>query len=372
MKKIVITGGHLTPALAVIEELQRRGHWEIFFFGRKFAAEGEATPSKEWEVITQQGIPFIAIDAGRWPQKPTLHSLLFLIRLPFGFFQSFYHLWRIKAKVILSFGGYVSVPVVFAGWLLKIPSLTHEQTSIKGLGTRFNSLFVKKILVSWPNTAWMFPASKVVFTGNPIRRDIFKIERKIWKRLNYPKKKPLILVTGGNQGSLVINTVLKKILKRLLKNYNVFHQVGHLDLAGGLAEFEKSRRRLPLSLRRSYHVKKYVVGKEWGTLLRQADLLISRSGANICTEVAALGKPALFIPLPWLYAEEQLKNAQMIADTGLGRFLTQDKLTPKRLLTEIEKMITHLGSYQKNKKKASRLVKLNAAKRIVDEVEKIG
>lgn len=370
-KRIVITGGHLTPALAVIEELQKRGGWEIYFFGRKYAAEGEKVPSLESLIIPEKGIWFIPISAGRLQKKFTRYTIPAALKIPLGFFQAFFHLLRLRPKVILSFGGYVSVPVVVAGWPLGIPAVTHEQTTVAGRATKINSFFAKKICISWPQTTWMFPKKKSVLTGNPIRQEIFKVNQKLWQALKFEKGRPLILVTGGNQGSHAVNLAVEGCLKKILAKYNLFQQTGHLQALGDFERLEKLRSQLPPNLQRRYHLKKYIFGEEWGTLLSRADLVVSRAGMNTLTELAALGKPLLLIPHPWVPKDEQTKNAQMLKEAGLAEILPQEKLTPRLLFKMIEKMIKNLGFYQSNSIKAKKLVKLNAASKIADEVEKI-
>lgn len=371
MRRIIITGGHLTPALAVIDELIRRGSWEILFIGRKYAVEGDRTPPIEAQIIPKRGIWFVAINAGRVQRFFTRYTILALLKIPLGFFQAFYHLIRFKPNVILSFGGYVSVPVVFAGWLLGIPALTHEQTAVQGLATKVNTLFAKKIAVSWPKTLDQFPAKKAVLTGNPIRGEIFIVNEKLWRTLNFEKDLPFILVTGGNQGSHVINQAVKGALPQLVKKYNLFHQCGHVAIFGDYEQLLKAQKKLSPKLKRRYHFKKYVTGKEWSTLLGKADLVVSRAGANIISELAALGKPAILIPLPWLYQDEQTKNAQMLTRIGIAKILPQKKLSTKTLSSSINKMITNLDKYKANAPKAKKLVKLDAAKRIVDLIEEL-
>jgi len=367
-KRVVITGGHLTPALAVIEELKKRG-WEIIFLGRKYAAEGVKTPSVESEIIPKMGIPFFTLMAGRIQRRFTRWTIPAILRIPVGFFQAFLYLRRLRPDVVLSFGGYVSAPVVFAGWLLGIPVITHEQTTVKGLATKFNSLFAQKIAVSWETNLNDFSSHKVIFTGNPIRKDIFKFNKKIWQDLNFEKKLPLVFITGGNQGSHIINMAVGEIIFPLVKIANVFHQCGHLNAFGDFEKLEKLRNKLPNKLKSRYRVKKYLNGEEMGTLLFKADLVVSRAGANTITELAALGKPCILIPLPWLYQNEQGKNARMLAKTGIAEVLLQKNLSGKSLLTLIKKMLERISFYRKNAKKAKKLVNFEAAQKIVRLVE---
>ncbi|MFC1727687.1 glycosyltransferase [Patescibacteria group bacterium] len=370
-KKIIITGGHLTPALAVIDELAKNNQWEIIFFGRKYASEREKTLSVELQLIREKGVRFIALTAGRFPRLMNRYTFLSALKLPIGFFQALYYLLKIKPQVILSFGGYLSVPVVFWGWILRVPSLTHEQTTVKSLASKINSLFVKKVAVSWPQSVKDYSSQKVVLTGNPLRGDIFKSRQKYWQILNFPQDLPLIFVTGGNQGAHAINLAIEEKLPQLLQKAILFHQCGHLESLGDFERLEKARERLPLALKKRYHVKKYLSGQEMGTFLQKADLIVSRSGANTLTEIAALGKPALFIPMPWNYKNEQLKNAQLLEKIGLAEILIQDgfHLSSQDLLKTVEKMIKNIKTYEKKGLEAKKLVKLDAAQRIVRQIE---
>jgi len=369
-RKVVITGGHLTPALAVIEELKKR-KWEIIFIGRKHAAEGDKTPSVESEIIPKMGIPFFPLDAGRVQRRFTRWTIPALLRIPVGFFQAFLYLLRLRPTVVLSFGGYVSVPVVFSAWLLKVPAVTHEQTTVKGLATKFNSFFAKKIAVSWKPNLDDFPQDRVVFTGNPIRKEVFSFSKKIWKDLNFEEKLPLFFITGGNQGSHTINVVLGEIIPKLIKIANVFHQCGYLNAFADFEKLEEIRNKLPNRLKSRYRVRKYLTGEEMGTLLYKADLVVSRAGANTITELAALGKPCILIPLPWLYQNEQEKNARMLEKAGIAEVLLQRDFSGGSLLELIKKMLKNLSSYQKNAFRAKKLVNLNAAEKIADLLEEI-
>lgn len=359
----------MTPALAVIEELQKRGGWEIIFFGRKHAAEGDKTPSIESRIVPEKGTFFVPIEAGRIQRRFTRHTIPALLKIPFGFFQAFYYLAKFRPDIILSFGGYVSVPIIIAGWILGISSVTHEQTAVKGLATKVNSLFVKKIAVSWPQTVKEFSPNKVVLTGNPIRQDIFKVREKFWRILDFHKGLPLVFLTGGNQGFHFLNEIVKKNLPKLVEKANVFHQCGHLDALGDFEKLETAKQKLPVRIKGRYHVKKYLTTEEMGTFLNYADLVVCRAGANTVSELAALGKPALLIPIP--YAAEQIQNAQMLVGVGTAEMLFQKNLSEKTLINLINKMLEGLSFYQGNSLRAKKLIDLKASKKIVDLIVEI-
>lgn len=371
MKKIVISGGHLTPALAVIEELQQRGNWEIFFIGRKYAAEEDKTPSLESKIIIDKGLNFLPVNFGRLQHHFTRYTIPALLRIPWGFIRTYFYLAKIKPGIILSFGSYVGLPVVFNAWLLRIPIAIHEQTTVIGLGNKVASFFAKKIFVSWPETLKLLPENKTVLTGNPFRKNNFSFSQKSFSDWGFSKKQPLILVTGGNQGSHRINLVVEKILPKILMKYNLFHQTGHLEANGDFERLKAIKNKLPSSLKSNYQIRRYLTGEEWGSLLASVDLIVSRAGINTITESLFLGKPQLLIPIPWLPGDEQTKNALMVKQMGLGEILLQEELNPENLLKKIDQMIKNLDKYSSVGNQAKKLVSPDAAKKIVNELEEM-
>lgn len=363
-KKIVITGGHHNSALVVAEALQDKGY-EIIWFGHKFTMWGDKSPGAEYQEVTRAGFKFIEIKAGKFYR--TYHPFK-LARLPFGFVQSLYYLLKFKPNLILSFGGYLATPVVIYGWLLRIPIITHEQTVVYGLANRIIGRFAKKILVSWKTSLKHFPQKKVIFTGLPLRPEIFTKQK---NKYDFKNNLPTIYITGGKQGSHAINQVVEELLPSLLKKYNLIHQCGSTTVHDDFSRLKEVRKKLPLKLRKRYFFKDYIFQQEIGNVFAAADLVISRAGAHITYEMAALGKPALFIPIPWAYADEQTKNAQILVEAGIAEILPQNQLTSKKLFQSIEKMINNLNQYKKNSSQAKKLVKLDATQEIVKLAEQL-
>jgi len=371
MHKIVITGGHLTPSLLVIKELQKRGNWQIFYLGRKYTTEGSRASSMESKMIPKVGAKFLPLTTGRLQQKFTRYTISAFLRIPFGFLQSFYYLLKIRPKVVLSFGSYVSVPVVFSAWLLGIPIMMHQQTLVKGKADKINSRFAKKIAISWEISLSDFPKGKTVLTGNPLRQDIFRVKNDVWNSFGFEKDLPLILVTGGNQGSHFINMAVKGCLKKLLENYNILHQTGSVSNFRDFEKLKEIRKKLPSNLRKRYQIKEYFDGDEWGTVLNKADLVICRAGINTLTEMLALEKRLLIIPIPWLFNNEQVKNAKMLKKVGLAEILDQDDLNPENIYKMIKKMMKNINNYRLDRNERKRILISNATKKIVDELEKM-
>lgn len=365
MKKMVITGGVLTPALALIDELNREKKWDIYYFGRKNTLEGSSVLSSEAKVIPSMGVHFLAFNPGRLQRHFTRYTIPALLRVPFGFFKAFWELLKIKPHIIVSFGGYVSVPVVIAGWLFRIPIITHEQTVVFGLSSKINAFFASKIAVSFPQSLEYFPKRKTVLTGNPVRRQIFEKKKPDW--FNIKIDKPLIYFTGGNQGALIINKTVLEIIKPLLDDFIIIHQTGEAHCQDVLAE----RNLLPKEKQENYFVRPFIGNNEIGWVLNSADLVVSRSGANITCELAILGKPSILIPIPWTYQNEQYKNALMLKEAGIAEIIEQNDLAGDLLLKTIRKMSEERSDYLKNVLRAQELVRLNAAKNLMKEINEL-
>lgn len=359
MKKIVITGGVLTPALALIEELKKGKNWEIYYLGRERSLEGSKTLSAESQVIPKTGAHFFAFNPGRIQRHFTRHTIPSFLRIPFGFFQAWRFLDRIRPDIIISFGGYVSVPVVLAGWFKRIPIVTHEQTVVFGLASRFNSFFADKICLSFAQSLPYFPAEKTVLTGNPLREEIFFIRKPDW--FSGPLDRPLIYLTGGNQGSVTLNKTFVKIVDRLLEFCLVIHQTGETDFKNIIKEKEK----LTVDKQKNYFVLPFVENQDIGWVLNKASLVIARAGANTVCELAVLGKPAILVPIPWAFQDEQTKNAKMLQEAGTAQIINQNELTSSQLLTAIEEMLKNLSCYQANSPRAKKLIIPHAAKNLL-------
>ena len=358
--KICITGGHLTPAKAVIDEIQDQYPlWNIVFIGRSTEFEGSNIPSKEKELMSSLGIPFVGITAGRLQRAFSMYTVTSLAKFPVGIVQSLLFCMREKPDMIVSFGGYVALPVVLAAWIFGIPVLTHEQTRVSGLANRIIGVFAKKICITYPDTNHLFPLEKTVVTGLPIRKELFDDRFTPEWKVNL-KKYPLIYLTGGTTGSVSLNALLFPIIERLVQHYTVVHQTGAMSAIPAKRVYDL----LPESGKSRYIARDYVGERYVGWLLRNASLVVGRSGANTVTELALFRKKALLIPLPWSGGGEQLQNAKWLEKAGLATVIEQSSVTPQH----VPDMITRfLAKGQVNPIVIH--VNSDGARRIVNEIQ---
>lgn len=313
MKKILLTGGgtagHVTPNIALLPELRKRDY-EVFYAGTRSGIEDR--------LITREGVPFHAITAGKLRRYFDLKNITDLFLIFTGFIQSMYHLVKLRPDVVFSKGGFVSTPVVWAAWLLKIPVIIHESDCTPGLANRLSLPCAAKICYSFPETARHLKKEKSVFTGLPVRRTLLEGDRRKGLRLcQFSIEKPVILVMGGSQGSVVINAAVREALPHLSNEFNICHICGK----GNLGEPRPSYRQFEF------------VSDELAHLFAITEVFVGRSGATTLFELLALKKPSLLIPLATGASRgDQILNARSFEKQGFSVVLPQDELSASKLI----------------------------------------
>jgi len=363
MKKVVITGGHFTPGLAVIEELQKRGGWEICWIGEEKAVRGQNAKTLEAQVLPNTKVPFYTIKTYKLQRRFFVENIVDIWKLALGFCQSFSILKKEKPNVILSFGGYISVPVAVSAWILGIPVIIHEQTTASGLANRLVSKTARYVAISFEESSKYFPKDKVVLTGNPVRYGIFKVADTRKVRAD----QPIIYITGGSRGSQIINQNVAKVVDKLTRLGEVIHQTGELDF---LITMEK-KESMSKQASDNYLVSANFTPREVEEIYKKVSIVISRAGANTVSELAALGIPSILIPISWSESDEQTKNAKLLEDMGAAIIIFESNLTPDILFQAVEKITNEYKNYSENASLAKKLVPPSAASGIVALLEEV-
>ncbi|PIZ63547.1 hypothetical protein COY16_01825 [Candidatus Roizmanbacteria bacterium CG_4_10_14_0_2_um_filter_39_13] len=365
IKKIIITGGHPAPALAIIDQLKKdHPPVEIVFVGRKYNNAQEKSESFEYQEINKRSIQFINLDAGRVTRVFSLQSLLNILRIPFGFVHALVILMQQKPNVILTFGGYLSLPMAFIGYLFGIPVYIHEQTIRPGSANKIISYLAKKIFISFEQSIKFFPSDKSILTGNPVRTSIFEDNHGTIVR---DESVPCIYITGGSLGSHAINILFENIVPKLLEKYCIVHQTGNVEAYGDFNLLNDLKKSLPSNLQKRYILKTHISNEDIGAVYKAADLVVGRSGANTCFELVALHKPALLIPLPWSAYDEQQKQAALLSSFGAAELFDQYD-SSMDLLELIYKMMDNIKVYEEAYQKISGIYKSDAVSRIITEI----
>ena len=348
---LILTGTHLTPAVALNNKLKGSGY-KLAYIGKKSSK------------IT---IPIISLKAPKLHRHNLFSSVSLPFKFPVSFFKALFILASQKPNLVISFGGFIALPVCLASRLLKIPIVIHDQTFAAGLVNKLTAKLATKIAISWPESFSYFPRNKTFLTGNPIRSEILNIKKTSKKS----QKSKILYITGGNQGSRIINQTINQILPQLLLKYQVIHQFGLNQKKSAWQSQLKIKNSLPKNLQKQYRLEKWFNAHQQAVNLTKADLVISRSGANTITELGFLSKPAILIPLPFSQKNELLINAQFLTSLGLALILPQSKLSSKNLLVLIKK------AFQSLPKKSSKsfpfaLVKTSSSKLHILLIEVLG
>lgn len=334
--RILVSGGHITPALATIEYLQDEyPEIDLFFVGRAYTQEKERQPAKERELMNKLGIPFFEVSAAKFHRAHWWRNAEEIIRLVPSLFQAYQIIRNNKIDLFLSFGGYLAVPFAIVAKVLGKRVVTHEQTKTTGLANQLIGLVADKVAISDEASRRHFPRHKVVLTGNPIRRSLLATIRS--KPAWIPEsKKPILYITGGSQGSQTINNTVSHILDHLTAKFLVIHQCGQSQHHRYLSELQAATEQLPDNQQDNYVIREWVEEKEVSWILQNAALAISRSGANTTLEMSIQAVPAIFIPLPFSHNNEQYKNAQYLVEAGAALLLEQKDLTDESLWEAVQ------------------------------------
>ncbi|MBP7768533.1 UDP-N-acetylglucosamine--N-acetylmuramyl-(pentapeptide) pyrophosphoryl-undecaprenol N-acetylglucosamine transferase [Candidatus Woesebacteria bacterium] len=362
--KILLTGGHLTPALGLIDYIKTyHSEDEIIFAGREYSQEKNKQPSKERTEIEKRGIHFIAFKTGKIVDSNPIAWIAASIQTVLAFFHALVILHTNRPDAIISFGSYVAVPIATAGWILGIPVITHEQTRTIGVANSWISSFAKVLAVSYKPQGTGQTKTNSVFTGNIIRDQLIQKKPATPEWITKKFEKPILYVTGGSQGSEIINTVIGQSLPNLLKNWTIIHQCGSDSAARSYKkELGQIREQLKPSQQDSYYIREWISIDELAWIYRTATAIISRAGANTTQEIALFAIPAILIPLPFSNNHEQQLNAEWLADTGGALIINQKDLTTESIIDTLERIRTKPASF--SRKLAELEIPTDAASRV--------
>ena len=362
MERVILTtggtGGHIFPALAVAEEIRDRFPGaRILFLG------GDKGPERY--LVPRAGVEFVGLPAegvlGRgW------RSLAACLRLGQGCVQAMILLGRFRPEAVLGFGGYAAFSGVLAGVLRGVPTAVHEQNSVPGVANRLLGCLVKRIFLSYPDTARAFNPAKALLTGNPVRADIGKLaEHGFAEAAPNGNTRPMrLLVLGGSQGAAALNTAMLRALPKLKEaGVLIRHQTGKAD-------FERVEAGYRAATGEPDGVVPFI--EDMAEAYGWAHLVLCRAGATTAAELTVAGKPSVLVPFPHATHDHQRVNARFLEEAGAGVLVDEQRLMQTDsgelllgLLSDRERRFAAMG------RAAQRLGKPHAAAEVVAELERL-
>jgi UDP-N-acetylglucosamine--N-acetylmuramyl-(pentapeptide) pyrophosphoryl-undecaprenol N-acetylglucosamine transferase len=342
------TGGHVIPALAIARELKSRYGAEVLFVGTARGIENRLVP--------QAGFGLMRIKVGALKNVGMLARLRTLMGLPLAIREAQKIVQAFAPDVVVGVGGYASGPAMAAAILAKIPTLAFEPNLVPGFANKMVGRRVSAAAVHFEETKKFFRNAQVV--GVPVRPEFFAIPA---ADASHP---PTLLVFGGSQGAHAINQAITEALPEVLRRVpglRVIHQTGERDYNDVQEAYARARAAAEVS----------AFIDKMPQAFAQADLLVCRSGASTVAEIAAAGKPAIFVPLPTAADDHQRRNAEAIVAGGAGVLILQADLTPERLAQTVSELLADPPRLKEMSERARALSHVDAAGRMARMVAEL-
>jgi UDP-N-acetylglucosamine--N-acetylmuramyl-(pentapeptide) pyrophosphoryl-undecaprenol N-acetylglucosamine transferase len=317
----------------------------------------------EAEVVPSHGFAFHAVASRKVSQALTPAVALSLASIAWGTMEAVLLLRRLRPLAVIGTGGYASAAVVLAAALQGIPTVIHEQNSIPGRTNRLLARLVRRVAVTFPESAGYFPAGKSVVTGLPIRPEITAGERQGgYERFGLSSDRRTLLALGGSLGARSLNRAVREALPLWSNSgLQIIHQVGARNWDEHRAEL--------IAAPAWYHAVPYV--QEMGDVYAAADLVLCRAGASTLAEVWAVGLPAILVPYPHAHADHQTSNARAAVDAGAAALLADSELSGPRLFAEVEALINEPQKLDGMAEASRGLGRPDAAQAVLDLVWEI-
>lgn len=361
------TVGSITPLLAIAEELvreakdfdQKNGRLDLklYFVGTTNDLEKEvitAFNNKMKDIVPDQELvmKFIPLISGKWRRYFSWKNFLDIFKIAVAFFESLIILTKERPEIVISAGSFVSVPLVFAAALKKIPVLIHQQDVRPGLANKLMAPYARAITVTFENSLMDY-GPRAIWTGNPVG-DLEKYENQLQEikaEYDLNPDKPLLLVMGGGTGAMKINEIIFAAAPRLVDYCQIIHLTGKGKLPSTAKEIVSN----------NYQVFEFLYNDKLLPLMVAADLVISRCGLGALTELAALGKASILIPMPDSHQED---NAAVFSQSESAIVLNQNELTPEKLIAEIESVLENSDLKTKLQNNIIKIIKRGAAESV--------
>lgn len=305
--------GPVTPLLVLAEDLRDR--YDFVFVGTYRGVERSVV----------EGVSYLSyrpLLSGKWRRYFSLANLLDVFKIVIAFFQSFYILLKERPVLVISAGAYVSVPLAWSAYFLRIPVLIHQQDVRSGLANRLMARAAQIITVTFEKSLADY-GSRALWVGNPCRQMPAGDLAKIVEAFQLKEDRPLLLALGGGTGSKSLNRLVSSSLSELSSVCQIVHITGRDKQTGQ-------------SLGDNYQVYEFLSHDKLLALISRADLVVSRAGLGILTELAHFAKPVILVPMPGSHQED---NAEFFKDQGAALVLNKDDLNPERFSSLVAKVL---------------------------------
>ncbi|MEA2088319.1 MAG: UDP-N-acetylglucosamine--N-acetylmuramyl-(pentapeptide) pyrophosphoryl-undecaprenol N-acetylglucosamine transferase [Patescibacteria group bacterium] len=360
--KILLTGGgtmgSVMPLVAIMEQMKndKANHCFLFIITKN-------GPEKKF--LEKKGVDVKPIFSGKFRRYFSFKNFIDPFLILIGFFLSFFIILKFKPDIILSAGSFVSVPVIFAGKILRVPILIHQMDVRKGLANKIMAPFADKITVGFEKSLNDYPKNKTVWTGNPVRKELritnYELRQpkagqllaEIKNEFNLIDNLPTLLVLGGGTGAMAINNLIKNNLEKLTEFCQIIHITG-------------KNKSIKIAFNKKYHsfeflqdtIKTYAV----------SDAIVSRCGIGVLSELSAFKKPSILIPISDSHQEE---NADIFSRADAAIILNQKNITDDIFIETVKKILYNKDVKDRLSKNISEIFKADGTEKIIEIIKTI-
>lgn len=347
------TGGHIYPAIAIINKIKdKEPKSEFLYIG--------TSDRMEKDLIPELGIKYEAITISGLKRKLSIDNVKVLINFLKARKKCKKIIKEFNPDVVIGAGGYVTAPVIWAAKKLGKRTFIHEQNSVVGLSNKYLTKYADKIGVSFEATIKEFPKEKVVLTGNPCSENALSIKKANKEDYGLTKNKQLVLIVMGSQGSKTVNEKISSFINNFSKkDYEVMFVTGN-------SYYEKIKK---IKLPNNVKIAPFVY--ELPTLMKASDLIITRAGATTMSEIMALNLPAIFIPSVYVTNNHQYKNAMDLVNKNAGLIIEEKDLTWEVLEKNIDNLFKDKELYQNIKDNLKELAVTDSSERIYNTLKEM-
>lgn len=361
------SGGHFYPLIAITQSIRDIVKEKNLLQVKIYYL---ATSPYNIGVLFDNEIEFQKIHAGKIRRYFSIRNFFDIIVTLIGFVETFFKMFRIYPDVVVSKGGFMSLPVVFSARILGIPVIIHEGDSVPGRANLLASRYATKIAVSFAESSEYFDQKKVAWTGNPLRKEILTpIREGSMEFMKLEQGVPVITVMGGSLGAKILNDTLLSTLPMLVKKFQIIHQTGKQNFKEVESTSKVVLEGSTYSSR--YHVYDYLNEYSLRMIGGVSDIIVSRGGSTLF-EIAAWGIPSIIIPITDSNGDHQRKNSYNYARSGGAIVIDENNLTPEILFAEISDILDNPERIQKMKLGAKSFAKTDASYKIAEAVMDIG
>ena len=325
------TGGHIYPALAMINKIKEMDkNSEFLYIGTHNRMEKD--------IIPKYNIPFETIEIYGFNRKKIFKNFKVLKCLIKSKKKCKKLIKEFKPDIVIGFGGYVTAPVITVAHSLGYKTLIHEQNSVPGMSNKYLIKKVDKICVSLKSSLNFFPKEKTVFTGNPCGEDAIKKTAMNKSELGLSNNKKLVLIVMGSLGASTVNDYIVSIKDKFKgKDYEVLFVTGKKD-------YEIiSKNIFPSNVK----VLPYI--DSLTRIMKNTDIIVTRAGASTLSEIIALNLPSILVPSPYVPNNHQFKNAMDLVSNGAGILIEEKDLKNDILINKIDELLNNPIEYKKIK-----------------------